>query len=286
MLADAAPACAEKKVAGACPATLINACTPGWKDIRRSNDCDPALTYFELLARHGATSLDAALDLFRLLEAKEKEFWENYRRRVNEALEAEFRVEVTVCQKVKRKFVGTFEPHLQTFADFSRAHLEATGEVLAWGIGSAAMMPASGRTGKQPLVHFPSPPDLRWNEVTVTFVSDDSVRIEARGTKKVYSYGEMGFKDGRRADRPDQRWIIPRELAKHKGELSWGSELEEKVRGAVKAAVKDIRKRLRGLMRITDDPFYGYRQERAYWTKFRLKDESFQPTDRAKEEDD
>src|SRR5262249_43604248 len=133
---------------------------------------------------------------------------------------------------------------------------------------------------------FPPLPDLRWNEVTITHISCNSVRIEARGIKKMYSYEEMGFKYGRRADQPDQRWEILYELAKQKGQLSRSSGVGTKVRGAAKAAIKDIRKRLCVLMGIADDPFHPYRQEQGYRTKFKLKNEAYQPTDKAKEEDD
>ena len=59
----------------------------------------------------------------------------------------------------------------------------------------------------------------------IQFVSDDSVRILARGTNKTFTFSDLGFADGRKGDRPDMQWNLLKYMADHHGKLSW-SEVE------------------------------------------------------------
>ncbi len=71
-------------------------------------------------------------------------FWAAYRRRVNEALETEFSTTVTVVveMRVRRPVAHKFEPHLRDYADFTRLHLETTGDVPR--LALATSVPATG----------------------------------------------------------------------------------------------------------------------------------------------
>jgi len=88
---------------------------------------DSLRSYYEAVGRPWQSRLDAALDLFVELEAREATFWDGFRVRVNEALENEFYAEVVVRIKVKQRLAATFEPYLRGFAEWQRGHLEATG---------------------------------------------------------------------------------------------------------------------------------------------------------------
>ena len=83
--------------------------------------------YFEAIEHPLRDTLNSALDLFSFLELKESDFWENYRNRVNEALENEFCEDFIYRRKVKRKFMHQFEPRAIKFLDAMKSHLEATG---------------------------------------------------------------------------------------------------------------------------------------------------------------
>jgi hypothetical protein len=111
----------------------------------------------------------------------------------------------------------------------------------------------------------------KWEDVTISFLTDDLVRIEIGQFLCKLTFVEMGFKDNRRGDRPDSRWAILRELAAV-GEISWNVEIEESTRDKTKNAIKDIRKRLRAVFDTDDDPFFDYRAERAYRPRFKLFD--------------
>ena len=128
--------------------------------------------------------------------------------------------------------------------------------------------PASSGTEKG----FRMVPDLEWDEIIFSFVSDTSARINARGLSKKIMFAELGFSDGRRSDHADTRWAILMELAV-RGEISWKSDVSDSIRGQAKAAVKDIRRRLRDFFGIDNDPFHPYRQLHAYRPKFTLQDE-------------
>jgi hypothetical protein len=84
-------------------------------------------SYYAAVGQPWRSDLDAALDLFVELECREASFWAGFRRRVNDALENEFYEEVVIRIPVRRKLVTKFEPQLRTFAQWQKAHLEATG---------------------------------------------------------------------------------------------------------------------------------------------------------------
>ena len=97
----------------------------------------------------------------------------------------------------------------------------------------------------------PFPPGLRWNQVTIQIASKDSIKITTKGHTKTFLFSTIGFTDGRKNDLPDTRWTVLQDLLRNGGEITDG-ELTESVN--LKAAIKDIRKRLRFATGIEDDP--------------------------------
>ena len=136
---------------------------------------------------------------------------------------------------------------------------------------SAAEPPSPrDKNAERPIAQFLSPPGLRWEEVTITFISDDSIKVEARGHTEKYTFAEIGFKDRRKGDLPDTRWGTLKTIAEHEGEVPWKANLTQEQRHQLKKIVSDLRKRLKALMQIDDDPFEPYRTANAYKTKFKL----------------
>ena len=78
-------------------------------------------SYFQAVGQPWHRELDEALDHFVELGSQEAAFWTEYRERVNEAIENEFYAEVVIRTKIKQKLVATFEPHVRTFAEWSRS---------------------------------------------------------------------------------------------------------------------------------------------------------------------
>jgi hypothetical protein len=106
---------------------LAGLLAPGWNVDPRYGRPNSSEAYFQLVARHGRNPLDGALDLFRSLAVKEKVFWDEYCRRVNDTLENNFCDEVIIRKKVKRKLVEKFEPNVRTYADWVHTQIQAGG---------------------------------------------------------------------------------------------------------------------------------------------------------------
>lgn len=121
-----------------------------------------------------------------------------------------------------------------------------------------------------PPSRFPKLDGLRWNEVTIKFVSNDSVRITARGIRRTLSFSEMGFRDSRKADSPDQQWILLKYMARNGGELRWNDPNPPPDQSKAKHKIKHIRKRISEVLHIDNDPFEPYRKFGCYKSRFIL----------------
>jgi hypothetical protein len=215
------------------------------------------------------------LDRVQALATRARDAWAAFGQRVNTALDGEFEEEVLVPVRVKRAVAGRFHAEAGAWGD-------VVGTFANLGVPPTAFDPASGAAlpradGPRNLKTFPSPPGLRWEEVTLQFVSDTALRVRARDASEVYTFAEIGFKDGRSAERPDKLWLLLRVFARENGALTWrrSSGLVKDIgltSAAVKTAVKELRKRLRAVLGIEADPFYPYRKVGAYKVKFALLD--------------
>ena len=113
-----------------------------------------------------------------------------------------------------------------------------------------------------------------WNEVHIAFVSNDSIRIRSGNRDKTFSYAELGFKDSRKVDTPNSHWIVFHTLAEC-GEISWKIDVDQKTRNQAQKAIQAIRKTLKEITGLDDDPFENYRKVKAYRPKFKLVDKSY-----------
>lgn len=119
------------------------------------------------------------------------------------------------------------------------------------------------------------PEGTQWSEIVLTFVSKDSVRIAGPGTSKRFMYSEMGFVDRRQGETPNRRWETLRFLAKERGILSWETASVSKQKNSIQSAISEIRRRLKQLTGLNEDPFEDYRACKAYRTKFTIRDTSY-----------
>ena len=126
----------------------------------------------------------------------------------------------------------------------------------------------------KPLAQFPSPPDLEWGEVTIAFISDEKIKVRAKGQMKDYSFNRIGF-DDKRTGKPNVLWWLLRGLAWKKGRASWedlktqSEDLGD--RNKLQSKVSRLRTALNAFMDMDDDPFKPYKEVKAYETKFKLK---------------
>jgi len=110
---------------------------------------------------------------------------------------------------------------------------------------------------------------LRWQDIKIQFVDDETVEISARDVSAKYTYKEMGLEDGRSRNpsKPDTEWKLLKWLADNNGQLSW-----DDTSGiySVKKRKQHLSRKLREFFCIADDPFYPYQEFRAYRLKLTL----------------
>ena len=132
------------------------------------------------------------------------------------------------------------------------------------------------KTQLEPIAKFPSPENLNWEEVNMSFVSNETLEIRARGVVKKYHYAQLGFKDRRQVDVPNRLWsLLKYVFASEDGEISAErTHIDWKLLKNVQKPISRLRHHLKEIMGIEDDPFYEYRKERAYRPKFSIRDQT------------
>lgn len=128
------------------------------------------------------------------------------------------------------------------------------------------------KEGQEQIARFPSPKDLKWEEVSMTFVSNETLEIRARGVVKKYHYAQIGFQDKRKVDAPNMLWLLLKDaIASEYGEIAWErSNLDLKFTRQAQKKISRLRGQLREIMGIEGDPFCEYRKVRAYRPKFSI----------------
>lgn len=243
---------------------------------------DAGSQYFSWAAG-GSQQIDAVLVNFLEFDSREQDFWRTFEARLRSGLATEFSDEIVIRIRAKRAVAPQLQSNVQAYGQWAYRSLEASGSLPVLHLSGAPDFSRS--EAKRPIARFPTVEGLRWDEVTMVFVSNDSVRVSARDVTKTYTFAEAGFKDGRKGDRPDTRWAFLQRLAKHGGNLDWNANWDRKVRGRLKAAISNLRKRLQDLMGIEDDPFHRCREMKAYRTKFQLRNKAYS-TPEAEPEDE
>jgi hypothetical protein len=246
-------------------------------------------SYFDLASRPERRQLDQALDRLQSLGARSTEAWVAFGHKVNAALNGEFEEEVLVPVRVKRAVSRNFQTAADAWGNLLAAFANRGVPPSAFDPASGAVLPHVSEPRNQRT--FPSPPGLSWEEVTFEFLSDTAVRVRAGGTAEEDTFAEFGFKDGRSAEKPDKLWWLLRVFARVNGELTW--EMSQKLvtnigltPAAVKTSVKELRKRLRAVLGIKDDPFHPYRKAGGYRVKFTILDHDNREHVRPDEDDD
>jgi len=108
---------------------------------------------------------------------------------------------------------------------------------------------------------------LTWQDITIRFLNGQEVGVSAKSIDTTVTFKEMGFNDARK-DLPNTQWALMRILAANKGQLNWNDpEAAENVKKKKQLLSETLKK----FFQIDDDPFYPYRGEKSYRTKFSLK---------------
>lgn len=131
------------------------------------------------------------------------------------------------------------------------------------------------RPGSRLCVTLSFPQGTQWKDISLVFLSKETVRITGPEFSKRFMFSELGFVDRRRGETPDSRWDTLRYLAQQRGILSWETTAASKQKNCIQAAISEIRRRLKRITGLDEDPFEDYRTCRAYRTKFTIRDNSF-----------
>lgn len=229
--------------------------------------------YFVLAASSDrAEQWRTALAIYAQAEAQEMAFWANFRNRLQATLTSEIPQTVTVLVKPKLR------DRIQPLAENQVRQIGR--EIEVGSLSPSALLPHSQ---DRPVKRFPLLDGLRWQEVTITFISNDSVEVRARDKREVFMFSELGCTDRRKGDRPDKIWETLHALAKL---LSKPGITSPNLTASAKGRIKTLRKRLCKVMSIDDDPFESYRRNRMYKPKFSLIDAAYTQDEHQAENDD
>jgi hypothetical protein len=234
---------------------------------------DHAGQYFALIAGGRRRVVERALDGFVANDDLEREFRSRFRKRLRSALKRMGTNEAVISAPDPGAVAKTSKR--QVGASVRRAFRRLQAESRPQSTTCRASSDQRSKATEGARVRFPTLENLRWNDVSMEFVSDDAIQIAAREISKRYTFEALGFMDHRKGDRPIPLWLTFKRLAEHDGRVDGKSWRGDAKKGQAKKAVSRLRVLLKDFMGIDDDPFLPYAEQKAYVTKFRLGDRSF-----------
>jgi len=110
--------------------------------------------------------------------------------------------------------------------------------------------------------------DLYWREVHFVF-SENAIRIKARDLNKRFNFASLGFQDGRKGDASNSEWILLACFARNNGRIPRRNDLPSKISKNLPKWVSLLRKRLRSLTQIDDNPVLW--KDGFYQTQFHIE---------------
>ena len=110
---------------------------------------------------------------------------------------------------------------------------------------------------------------IRWQDIQMKFLDGHTLKVTAKETTEKFDYKQMGFED-ERTRKPNTQWGFLKLLAQSRGLLDWGNTQASENFKKKKQLLSDT---LKTFFKIDDDPFYPYKDEKAYRIKFTLKAE-------------
>ena len=119
----------------------------------------------------------------------------------------------------------------------------------------------------------PAPQGTRWGDVTITLVSNDTVKVSIKDLTKRLHFSEMNFSDKRKGDSPTMLWKLLIILIKNQGELSPAGE--EFKRNLVSSASR-LNIHMKELFGISQEIYCGhYKTNNKYKVAFQVSDQTY-----------
>lgn len=111
--------------------------------------------------------------------------------------------------------------------------------------------------------HFKSTP---WEKITIQFVDEQNVVIEADKKQVIASYQSLGFEDGKKK-KPDTAWKMLLGLARNNGETD---ELPSPIPETIRQQKSKLSSRLKAIFKNDSEPFYDTEDTQTYRIKIKL----------------
>jgi len=119
---------------------------------------------------------------------------------------------------------------------------------------------------------FPCEPGTNWEDITITLVADNMVRIRTPKGEGRYTYPELGMKDKRVGDKPTMLWALLKIFANSQGFIS---SQNSKYDPKVPDTAKRLNAHLKKLFGIKESIYTAhYKKEKAYRTKIKFSDQT------------
>jgi hypothetical protein len=125
-----------------------------------------------------------------------------------------------------------------------------------------------GRVAARPVIRpVAVPPGAKWEQVQIIVRDDLSLDIVVGSVRERRRFNEAGFEDRRKGNSSDYLWGVLRTLGACRGRL------KKKAAKRLSQTIYELRKRLRALVPIPDDPISVNREKEIYETRFRIRRE-------------
>lgn len=131
---------------------------------------------------------------------------------------------------------------------------------------------------------FPCEPGTQWEDIKITLVANDMVRIKTPQGEGRFTYHELGMADKRAGDKPKLVWGLLVVFARRQGVLSPSDSLysqdrvtgtANKYKGTICDATKRLNKHLKEVFGIDESIYkWHYRKYKKYETKIFFSDET------------
>jgi hypothetical protein len=115
------------------------------------------------------------------------------------------------------------------------------------------------------------PEGLLWGDISMRFLDKECLDIRAGGKPLgAKNFAVLGF-ENKKNKSPDTIWFTLFALGENEGEITWkGRDRSGELSSKLKKNISILRKRLKDLFAISEDPFYPYIEKRAYKAKFSI----------------
>lgn len=154
----------------------------------------------------------------------------------------------------------------------SKASLKAYAE--RNGFKPKALFPELGRErGKQQKKPVFPCPEARWEDITLTLIADDTVRVKTPNGEGKFNYHKLELTDKRKGDQPTVLWPLLRLFIKERGTIS---SQTPNYNPKLPDTTKRLNRHLKELFGIKESIYTGhYKKENGYRLKFVVSDQTF-----------